>query len=741
MRFVPWWVAPPTIVAEALTTVPEPLSTALRPGPAAPPASVVASIACNLNPAEDLTPAPRWLWESQRVSFRRALAAVCHYNGALLADPVGSGKTYIALAVAAALNRGNPTACLVPATLLTQWRATAAALDVPLVLGSHEQASRGRLPRGTHGLVIVDESHHFRNQLTKRYVNVAQWMVSRPALLVTATPVVNRLAELGAQLLLAVRDNVLAIDGVPSLRALLAGNRAHPALGQLVLEHDGAASARPRKAASLSAPTSKECAALDASAALIGRLSLSRTRSTSALVRGVLLWAAASSPAALAGSLQRYRSLLLHAQDALQAGCAPDRRELRRFTSQLGDQLVWWELLSGIPGPSDLDLGDLTVLDEILPLATAAMETPDDKLSRLSDILKQGKPTLVFSGSRDTVRYIRRRLGDQRLAWCTGSKAGIGACVLPRSTVLGWFRESGPVVSRPSHLVVTDVAAEGLDLQRARRVVHYDLPWTPVRLEQREGRSARLGSRHPEVEVFRFAPPPSFDRLLGLEATLARKAKLPETVGLGAGGRGIWRWRSDLAEELGRQDAVPGWAKICSAHRGLLAGIGLFRPGDPPTCLSAVVGWLDPTGGWTEEPDVITDRMRTAVRGAVRCAELPELRGYLDLLTPLIRQRLALTRGGRWLAADPSPSGRAIAARLSGLIRHAARLRQETRLSELERGLRFVAGGHTAGEELLLGRLVNTTDRQLVTALKGTLPQTEWSGIEARLTGLIVFGS
>ncbi len=674
------------------------------------------------------------------MSFRRALAAVRRYNGALLADPVGSGKTYIALAVAAAFNRGHRTACLVPATLLTQWRATAAALAVPVVLCSHEQASRGRLPRDTHGLVIVDESHHFRNRSTKRYVHVAQWMVSRPALLVTATPVINRLTELGAQLLLAVRDNVLALDGVPSLRAMLAGNRAHPALGQLVLEHDGAASARPRKTASLSAPTREECAALDASADLIGKLSLSRTRSISVLVRGVLLWAAASSPAALAGSLQRYRRLLLHAQDAVRAGCVPDRRELRRFTSQSGDQLVWWELLSGSADTSELELGDLTVLDEILPVASAAMERQDEKLSRLSDILKQGQPSLVFSGSRDTVRYIRRRLTDLRLAWCTGSKAGIGHSRLPRNTVLGWFRENGSVLSAPSHLIVTDVAAEGLDLQYAKRVVHYDLPWTPMRLEQREGRSARLGSRHAEVEVFRFTPPASFERLLGMEATLARKEKLPETVGLGPSGRGIWRWRSDLAAELGRPDAVPGVAQICSSHRGLLAGIGLYRPGNPPTCLSAVVGWLDPNGAWTEEPELITDRLRAAARGGGRCPAPPELRRYLDLLTPLVRQRLALTRGGRWLAADPTPSGRAIAARLSALIRNAARLRQEKRLSELELGLRFVAGGHTAGEELLLDRLVNTSDRQLVTGLRGTLPQPEWSGIEARLTGLIVFG-
>ncbi|HZA98924.1 MAG TPA: hypothetical protein VE399_09115, partial [Gemmatimonadales bacterium] len=79
---------------------------------------VGASIARSLLPAQDSCPAPAWLLPEQQLSFQRAVAAVRRYRGALLADPVGSGKTYIALAIAAALNGRKPTACLVPATLV-----------------------------------------------------------------------------------------------------------------------------------------------------------------------------------------------------------------------------------------------------------------------------------------------------------------------------------------------------------------------------------------------------------------------------------------------------------------------------------------------------------------------------------------------------------------------------------------------------------------------------------------------
>lgn len=52
-------------------------------------------------------------------------------------------------------------------------------------------------------------------------------------------------------------------------------------------------------------------------------------------------------------------------------------------------------------------------------------------------------------------------------------------------------------------LIATDAASEGIDLQRhCHRLVHFEIPWNPNRLEQRNGRIDRHGQRSKEVNVY-----------------------------------------------------------------------------------------------------------------------------------------------------------------------------------------------------------------------------------------------
>ena len=721
--------------------MPDPLVTALRPGPPASGVTVAGALARSLAPIEAIDEAPPWLLPEQVQSFRRVLAALRHHGGAVLADPVGSGKTYVALAAAAALNRRS-TACLVPATLLAQWESVAARLGVRVTVCSHEQVSRGKLPKGTRGLVVIDESHHFRNPATRRYRHVAPWLVGRAALMVTATPVVNRTADLGNQLLLAVRDDALLLDGIASLGTLLTKGCATASLGQLVVEGKAASHRRPGTIRRITGPTSRECAALDRRMEMLGRLRLSRSEPIAALLRGVLLRSAGSSPAALIAALCGYRRLLLHARDALGSGRAMDRSEIRRFTAELGDQLIWWELMPPVETGSDIELGDLEEIDALIQSMGSVAEDGDDKLTRLREILSDGVPSLVFTAFRETVRYLRDRIADSRLAWCTGERAGIGRTPLTRRDVLGWFREATSSSLAPRHLIVTDVAAEGLDLQRAGRVVHYDLPWTPMRLEQREGRSLRYGSPHSRVEVVRFTLPPALERSLGLESTLARKRRLPALVGLGSAGIHVWRWRNELALRFACADALAGAARVVSQEEGLLAGFALHSAGDRSASLSTSVLWLERDGSWTEAPEALSLWLeRAAARREVVPVEESRLRSWLLLLARPIKERLALTGSRRWLAPDPAPAVRRVAARLQAFTREAARMHQPNRLVQLERALGFVTRGHTAGEAALIERLADSSDAEL-DRMTPKLPEgrAQWGGIEARLTGLILFG-
>lgn len=735
-----WWTAAPSILAEDLVGVPDALLTALRPGPPASGAAVAARLAGSLSAVEQPAQPPVWLLPQQGSSFRRVLAAVYHYHGALLADPVGSGKTFIALAVAAAVNRGS-TACLVPATLVAQWQAVADRLSITVTLCSHEQVSRGHLPRGTRGLVIVDESHHFRNPHTRRYRHLAPWLVGRSALFLTATPIVNRVVDLGYQLLLAVRDDALAPDGVTSLRRMLRCGQPVPSLGQLVFQSRAGLESRPRRIQKHSRPGESECFVAEGMLEMVGRLRLSRHEAIAGLIRGVLLRATASSPAALGGALRRYRRLLLHARDAVVAGRVVDRTQLRRFTRELDDQLVWWELLPVTEAQSEVELNDLVKLGQIIDWVDTAAQTMDGKLRRLRNLLVDGAPTLVFVGSRHTVRYIRDHLSDLRMAWCTGDKAGVGSTTLSRQTVLGWFREPPHPGPAPAHLVVTDVAAEGLDLQRAARVVHYDLPWTPMRMEQREGRSVRYGSHYAQVEVVRFPLPRVLERQLRVHSSLARKHKLPAAAGLGFSGRQVWQWRAELAARFGGFVPARGVAAVHSQMAGLLAGFTLYRTGDPRP-LSAAVLWLEPGGHWTEAPEIIAARLEAAATYTkVLPVERARLNEWLAILARPIRERLAFTRGRRWITPEPTAEARQVLMRLQSLVGDAARKHDPKGLAELERAIAFVAGGHTAGEADLLNRLGQVTDSELRATVRdlprSSIPE---GNIEVQLTGLIVWG-
>jgi helicase-like protein len=734
------WAVAPRVIAEALVAVPDALRTALQPGAPAPARAVAAQLSRSLSPTEHPTTPPAWLLESQRTSFRRVLAAICRYRGALLADPVGSGKTFVALAVAAELNRGATT-CLVPASLVPQWQDTAQRLSIPVVLCSHEHVSRGHLPDGTRGLVIVDESHHFRNPHSRRYGHLAPWLVGRPALLLTATPIVNRIGDLAHQLLLAIRDDALSLDGVDSIRALVRGRSPAPALGSVIFESSAQISSRPQRVPLRSTPSKPERLAAAQVIAAVDRLKLSQQHTIAELISGVLLRAWASSPAAFRESLLRYRRLLLHARDALAAGQVVDRAELRRFTRHLDDQLVWWELLPLTEATSEIELSDLDRLEALIQEFGATEVAPDPKVDRLRALLADGRPSLIFTSSRATVRYLRHRLTAFTMAWCTGEKAGIGATALSRGTVLGWFRHPTTSAHAPAHLIVTDVAAEGLDLQRIARVIHYDLPWTPMRLEQREGRAVRYGSQHSQVEVVQFGLAAPLERRLRISATLSRKNRLPAAAGIGPGGRRLWQWRDQLIERFRGVPGSCGTAGIYSSERGVLAGFSLILPGDPRP-RSATVLWLTPNGAWTEAPEMITACLETAAsEHTVVPVESAELDEYLRLLARPVRERLRAARHQRWMAPEQVPGTRALLMRLQLLVAEAARRRDPIRLAQLERAIGFGASGHTAGEAALVESLAEAADADLDRMLNSLPPaEPEPMQLEARLTGLILFG-
>jgi superfamily II DNA or RNA helicase len=121
-------------------------------------------------------------------------------------------------------------------------------------------------------------------------------------------------------------------------------------------------------------------------------------------------------------------------------------------------------------------------------LVEAAREigSEDSKAARLiSMLLVCQEPVIVFTEYRDTLEDLRLRLEDHV------ALTELHGAMMPaeRQRSLAMF-ESG----RARVLLATDAAAEGLNLQqRCRWIVHYEVPWNPVRIEQRNGRVDRIG--------------------------------------------------------------------------------------------------------------------------------------------------------------------------------------------------------------------------------------------------------
>src|SRR5207245_29909 len=116
--------------------------------------------------------------------------------------------------------------------------------------------------------------------------------------------------------------------------------------------------------------------------------------------------------------------------------------------------------------------------------------------------------------SRATARYLLRRLPGRRVAAVMGEAGLFGREVAGRFEVLRAFapRAQGAPSPAPALetdiLIATDLLSEGLNLQDAVRVIHYDLPWSPARLTQRVGRIDRAGSPHARIETITLLPAP-----------------------------------------------------------------------------------------------------------------------------------------------------------------------------------------------------------------------------------------
>ena len=135
------------------------------------------------------------------------------------------------------------------------------------------------------------------------------------------------------------------------------------------------------------------------------------------------------------------------------------------------------------------------LIEELLLLPGASDATP---------AFRDDERLVVFTEYKTTLDYLERRLRgryDDRVLTLFGSGGQGGMDDADRDRVRAAFNDPGSDVRI---LIATDAASEGLNLHRsARYLLHYDCPWNPSRLEQRNGRLDRYGQAR-DVTVHHF---------------------------------------------------------------------------------------------------------------------------------------------------------------------------------------------------------------------------------------------
>ncbi len=446
------------------------------------------------------------------------------HRGAVLADPVGTGKTYTALACASHYAHVRIVA---PAALRATWQRALAAVRRECPVISMEALSRARSKEGGEagGLIIVDEAHHFRNPATHRYAALADLAWGRHLLLLTATPIHN-----------AVRD-------VDALLALFTDPRTVPRAGldEFVVRRRAPApdGALPRLSSPRWLVNPADPGLLEGILALPAPVPLddggvARALGTLSLVR---LWA--SSHAALAAALRRRRTAATAMRALVDSGEVATTRAVRACLGGEGlVQLPLGLLGSGAVAPRAW-LATLErwseALDELAMKVDRTVNTDDDRVARVLVCLARHDqvPAVLFTQSIDTARATYRHLAP-RLA-CAGLWGGttrVASGRANREEVLRLLRPGTPIDPRMplQALVATDVVAEGVDLHAAGVLVHLDLPWTSARLAQRAGRLCRHGSPHDVVEQYGFPMPPCGEAHVRILHRLCHKAQLSRSA-------------------------------------------------------------------------------------------------------------------------------------------------------------------------------------------------------------------
>lgn len=424
---------------------------------------------------QGLSPLPHQLDTAHKVLFEMS-------GRAILADEVGLGKTIEAgMILKEYMIRGlvSKVLILVPASLVLQWvRELNSKFGIPavaqkkaytwhsdVVVASIDTAKRDPhkefLLEQEYDMLIIDEAHKLKNKKTTNYQFI-QKLRKKYCLLLTATPVQNDMTEL-FNLITLLKPGQLGRQGDFATNFVV--GKRQPKNQDQLKDELAKVMIRNRRGEGPVHFTKRH----------VSNVSLQLSPEEQALYDGVTAFVKDQYKAS-GGNLSSMLSLV-----TLQ-------REVCSSRDAVFLTLV--NLSKKIPDESPLTA-------KVWELVTAIKAIKaNTKAEKTIELIKQmNEKVIVFTEYRATQEYLLQYFQTHGLI-CVPYRGGMNRG--KKDWMMDLFR------GRAQVMIATEAGGEGINLQFCHHMINFDLPWNPMRVEQRIGRVHRLGQQK-DVQIYNLS--------------------------------------------------------------------------------------------------------------------------------------------------------------------------------------------------------------------------------------------
>jgi len=522
------------------------------------------------------------LAEFQQIAVYRAISILNKYNGVIIADSVGLGKTYVAKGLLQYFDGlGKNVLIICPASLRSMWQNETKGIEVKVSIISQESI-------GMHGLsneltskvdaIIIDEAHNFRNENASRFRELVRHTMGKKVVQLTATPINNSIFDLYNIMTLFIKEDEFKDKlGIASVREVF---KNYPAekdyvdniLSEIMIKRSrnfikkkygknnelivkGRKLKFPKRHIKTINYSIADVYGEDIYDSIADRLErlylpvISEEKLTAqqealiiGLVRKTFLKRLESSVEAFRKSIKKqmkYCELLLdsigkgylickkYAMENIIQDADIDLNKTISIEEYEGDIN---ELINNVQ--SDYD--DFKYMFDIVSKINV---NKDVKLQALINKLNgelRNKKVIIFTEYTDTARYIYESIKykvegviEQLDGEKKKSKERIVKRFAPKAN--NYDVKDGEGIDI---LITTDVLSEGQNLQDCNILINYDLSWNPVRIIQREGRIDRVTTEFDDIYIYNFMPEDKLEDLLNLVDRINNKIKyITETIG------------------------------------------------------------------------------------------------------------------------------------------------------------------------------------------------------------------